>query len=543
MFCDVTAEWERHLEGLLDNIREGQSAETAVEVAVDPDLKAHFDRAHDLLGQMRRKAPLEDLEEKIANMAGFAILARANGRVRSLSKSVGPTLGSLRCLDELQHHLTAHGGSRLEELLHAAQQGDTEGTAVVLATDFRPRHLLARVTACAETAGQVMIEGLDYHWSDQAGAMLVSSFGLSRAEVEIVRGVMTGRSLREIAVQSGRSEHTVRNQMKSVLSKTGAPGQADLIRLVALLIDKNPSKSQTNSGLGNLQEDILDMRSGLRMQLYQCGDPDGTPVLFLHGMLDGVAALKVLDNQFRQQGWRVIAPMRPGYGLSDPVADKTHALETVVSHIEELLVKLYLNRPVVLGHMAGAVLGHILCSRPALSLKGMVAVSAAGPMLTRRQYARMAPRQRAMAYTARFAPGLLPFFVRAGVSLLQSEKSESFIDALYPPGTHERQVIDRLELSDAMLRGYRSSAQAGASGFIQDGLLMVRDWVADMGGNRPPVIHLHGVLDPVLAVAEAQEFAERFEHIELRRFKDAGQFLLYEKPHAVLDALVEVQAG
>ena len=126
--------------------------------------------------------------------------------------------------------------------------------------------------------------------------------------------------------------------------------------------------------------------------------------------------------------------------------------------------RLQLDRPVVLGHMAGAVLGHILCSRPELRLKGMVAVSAAGPMLTRRQYARMAPRQRAMAYTARYAPALLPFFVRAGVSLLQSDKSESFIDALYPAGTHERRVIDRFDLSDAMLRGYRSSAQARGHG-------------------------------------------------------------------------------
>ena len=331
MFSEVTTEWEHHLEQLLEEAGEGagQASDTLVELPVDPGLKAHFDRAHDLLGQMRRKAPLEDLEEKISNMAGFAILSRANGRVRSLSKSVGPILGMLGSLEDLKQHLTAQGVTRLEELLCAAQQGETEGTAVVLATDFRPRHLLARVTACVETAGQVMIEGLDYHWSDQAGVMLVSSFGLSRAEVEIVRGVMTGRSLREIAVQSERSEHTVRNQMKSVLSKTGAPGQADLIRLVALLIDKNPRKSQTNAGLGNLREEMMDMRSGLRMQFYQCGDPDGAPVLFLHGMLDGVAALHVLDEQFRQRGWRVIAPMRPGYGQSDPVDDPTAALKTV----------------------------------------------------------------------------------------------------------------------------------------------------------------------------------------------------------------------
>ncbi|MFD2856963.1 LuxR C-terminal-related transcriptional regulator [Seohaeicola zhoushanensis] len=84
----------------------------------------------------------------------------------------------------------------------------------------------------------LVIEAMEYRWTAAAEAMLVASFGLSRAEVDIVRQLLAGRSLRQIAEQSGRSEHTVRNQAKAVLAKTGAPGQVDLIRLVVFLINQ-----------------------------------------------------------------------------------------------------------------------------------------------------------------------------------------------------------------------------------------------------------------------------------------------------------------
>ena len=45
-----------------------------------------------------------------------------------------------------------------------------------------------------------------------------------------------------IADNLGKSEHTVRNHIKSVLSKSGATGQVDLMRLVSILSGSDTAK-------------------------------------------------------------------------------------------------------------------------------------------------------------------------------------------------------------------------------------------------------------------------------------------------------------
>ena len=76
-----------------------------------------------------------------------------------------------------------------------------------------------------------------------AAALLAETFGLSPAEVDLVRQLLAGHALKDTARDSGRSEHTVRNQTKSILAKTGAPGQVDLVRLVAFLLSEDTSHS------------------------------------------------------------------------------------------------------------------------------------------------------------------------------------------------------------------------------------------------------------------------------------------------------------
>ena len=57
-------------------------------------------------------------------------------------------------------------------------------------------------------------------------------YGLTDAEAAVVEGLVRGLTLGEIAAERRASIHTVRTQMKSVLSKTGAGRQRELVRRV-----------------------------------------------------------------------------------------------------------------------------------------------------------------------------------------------------------------------------------------------------------------------------------------------------------------------
>jgi DNA-binding CsgD family transcriptional regulator len=67
-------------------------------------------------------------------------------------------------------------------------------------------------------------------------ALLQALFDLTAAEAAVARKIGAGKSLAEIASEGGRSLVTIRNQLKSVLAKTGCERQADLVKLLTRLV-------------------------------------------------------------------------------------------------------------------------------------------------------------------------------------------------------------------------------------------------------------------------------------------------------------------
>ena len=72
---------------------------------------------------------------------------------------------------------------------------------------------------------------------DRAGtpALLQVLFDLTAAEAALAQEIGQGRSLADIAARNGRTINTLRNQLKSVLEKTGCRRQAELTLLLARL--------------------------------------------------------------------------------------------------------------------------------------------------------------------------------------------------------------------------------------------------------------------------------------------------------------------
>lgn len=69
----------------------------------------------------------------------------------------------------------------------------------------------------------------------ELGQKLAHQFALSMAETDVAMSLTGGLSLPEIAEVRRVSIHTVRNQLKSALSKTGSHRQTDLVRLIERL--------------------------------------------------------------------------------------------------------------------------------------------------------------------------------------------------------------------------------------------------------------------------------------------------------------------
>jgi pimeloyl-ACP methyl ester carboxylesterase len=66
------------------------------------------------------------------------------------------------------------------------------------------------------------------------------------------------------------------------------------------------------------RDSVLRLADGRRLQITQAGAPDGIPVLLFHGIGGSRLEALIVDDQARESGVRLIAPDRPGIGLSDP---------------------------------------------------------------------------------------------------------------------------------------------------------------------------------------------------------------------------------
>lgn len=544
-YGDFMTLWEDHVLSQLDA---GEDEGGAAARLGGAELEAHFRRAFDILERIGRDRPAPEVARFVQDHDDFSLLIRCDGRIDARSARAVEALGADGGLAALEERLTAGSAAQLRRLLsQCAAPGRPDrarGEAVVLRCDLEPRHLIARSHPVDTAAARlVVIEPLAVRWSGRTEALLARSFGLSPAELELVRHLMAGRSLRRIAERTGRSEHTVRNQSKSVLAKTGSPSQADLIRLVAVLCrdDATPGGAGA-AGLGG-RRTRLTAADGRGFDLYRFGAPDGRPVLFLHGMMDSLAALELHGGAFARRGLRVLAPVRAGYGGSDRLDRPDAAVEAGLAQADAIWAAEGLGAVPVIGHMAGAAHAHALAAHRSGRVAGIVAVAGAVPIRSLGQLGDMAKRQRVVAYTARLAPVLLPAILRAGIAQIDSEMVGDFAAALYPRGTRDHEVLTRPGVGEAICRAYRFSVAQGHHGFLGDAHLMVRDWSRHLAGPECPVQVLHGAEDPAVPVAWVRDLCAARAGARPTVVEGCGQLVFCARPELVLDAVEALLAA
>ncbi|MBV8696501.1 helix-turn-helix transcriptional regulator [Bradyrhizobium sp.] len=77
-------------------------------------------------------------------------------------------------------------------------------------------------------------------WPNPTHDLLAQAFGLTPTESDIAIGIVSGKSLAEVAAWRHIKIGTVRGHLKTVFSKTHTHGQADLTRVLTRLAFLNP---------------------------------------------------------------------------------------------------------------------------------------------------------------------------------------------------------------------------------------------------------------------------------------------------------------
>ena len=122
----------------------------------------------------------------------------------------------------------------------------------------------------------------------------------------------------------------------------------------------------------------LDLPSGQRLGFARYGFPGGTPLIAFHGAPACRLMFASADEPARRLGLEIIAPDRPGYGLSPLDADPT--LESRTDQNVALVDALGLDRFAVIGVSGGAPYAVALAARLGSRVTNLALVSPMGPI-------------------------------------------------------------------------------------------------------------------------------------------------------------------
>lgn len=282
----------------------------------------------------------------------------------------------------------------------------------------------------------------------------------------------------------------------------------------------------------------LTLPDGRRLGYACYGSPDGRPVVYLHGLPGSRLECQLIEATARAAGVRVLAPDRPGYGLTQPRSDAS--LLAWTADISGLADTLGIGRFRVIGVSGGAPCA-LACARALPERIPRVAlVAGLGPLEN-------ADLRRDMRFSARLAfylgsrvPGL--FYLVAGLPLTGLARSHPallvrLIAAIN--GSPDREVLLDAASLAAFSDSIRLCFEQGSRGSLTDLQLFRRPWEFSPGEIRQPVQLWHGTRDKVVPVSHSRYLQARLPHASLDVVTGAGHFSLpLEHMQAILDGLM-----
>jgi len=281
---------------------------------------------------------------------------------------------------------------------------------------------------------------------------------------------------------------------------------------------------------------ILTLPDGRRVACAEYGDPGGLPVLALHGTPGSRLMFALADRAARERGVRLIAPERPGYGLSD--YRHSESLAQIAEDLSAVADLYEVERFAVIGVSGGGpyAVAAAAAMPDRISLLALVAPigEVADVQLRLSRFQRLLFRRLARRpWASRL------FFGRLRLMVFRS------------PDTAYRWLMRRVRAADRELlarSGVRISLQAamgeglrpGVEGVAQDLRLCCSPWRLRFADIDVPTILWQGSDDPVVPPEAAYALARALPNCRLDVIPAAGHYWVFSRFGLILDAVAAV---
>ncbi len=283
----------------------------------------------------------------------------------------------------------------------------------------------------------------------------------------------------------------------------------------------------------------LTLADGRRLGYAQYGAPAGRPVLYLHGLPGSRLECRLIDSGARAAGLRVIAPDRPGYGLSTPRADES--LLAWTADVAALCRSLAIETFQIIGVSGGAPCALACAHALPTQVQRVLLVAGLGPLHDAALRGEMRASVRLLIYLAHRHPRLFRLSIGRPVAALGAWAPALLIRAIaLLNGGRDRQILSRPDIRAAFLPSLRACFAQGSAGSLKDLRLFRQPWGFEPADIQRPVQLWHGTCDRVVPLSHSQYLHARLADSTLEVVPGAGHFSLpLEHMALILSSLTE----
>ncbi|MEL6954617.1 MAG: LuxR C-terminal-related transcriptional regulator [Pseudomonadota bacterium] len=429
-------------------------------------------------------------------------------------------------IDDLPY--AVEGGQELSEIIRAGLLRRNIPSSVIIkrapSTHSAKAATLVFVPTVEAGKERMLVFVVDRQWSADIQAFLTSAYGLTAAEASVLLSFLEGHTQKEIASLRGKSVATVRTQMQSILNKSGATSQTELMRdalsFSHFFQDVSPiavaAKHPFRKEFSVLGKD------GRTIDLLLSGDLKGDLIVSLQdATLRGFPAK--VERAFAQAGLCVAVVCRPGIGKTDPPLADTDYLETIASDIATIGDQLGRAKFVLMTNYMSSVfvyqiapllaerLAHVVVKSTMVPSGMMQADDVASPLAQALLRARGQSKRiyRALVYAAIKAWKII------GSHRLHMMQLKGFAPDL--------EAAKSPEVIEAFDEAMHATLAQGTDYPILVFEYAAEDWGACIANCPIPITLLQGRHDPAISYASVVRLAAAYpEKITLHTFENCG---------------------
>jgi pimeloyl-ACP methyl ester carboxylesterase len=282
----------------------------------------------------------------------------------------------------------------------------------------------------------------------------------------------------------------------------------------------------------------ITLADGRRTGFAEVGDPSGAPVVYCHGFPASRLESQLVAPAALRKKARIIAPDRPGYGLSDWKAERS--LVTWADDVAELADKLELDKFSVLGVSGGGPYALALAHRIPERIESVAVVCGLGPIHRAGVLNSMHWPARIGFGTARSLPRLNRLIYGGLVGQVMRHRPEAAL-ALLTVGMpdSDRRTLAQPEIRSVLCEALREGLRQGTRGALLDMALYVREWQFDPAEIVPPVAFWHGDADATVPLLHTRLLAEAMPRAAVHVLPGEGHFSLpFDHADEILETLL-----